>query len=335
MRVQGQSLGLGLAVASAATFGSSGTFGDSLMKTGWTPAAAVTVRIALAAALLTVPALRALAAAPEGWTRLRLSLPAVAGYGLVAVAGCQLFYFNAVEHLSVSVALLLEYSGTLLVVAWMWLRHGERPRRLTVAGAGAAIVGLVFVLNLTGDAHVDLVGLLWGAGAAVGLAVYFLLSSRGGEQLPPLVMAWAGMVVAASALALLSLCRVLDFRARAADVRLGGHAVAWWVPVVGIALVSTAIAYSCGIAAARRLGATVASFVGLAEVLFATLFAWLLLDKRPTPLQAVGGLAVLGGIVLVRLDQVRHRVGAEVDPGSRGVPEPAGAADPRTVSASG
>ena len=34
----------------------------------------------------------------------------------MGVAACQLFYFNAVEHLSVSVALLLEYLGTVLVV---------------------------------------------------------------------------------------------------------------------------------------------------------------------------------------------------------------------------
>jgi hypothetical protein len=41
----------------------------------------------------------------------------------VAVAGCQLAYFNAVQSLSVAVALLIEYSGVLLVVGWLWLRH--------------------------------------------------------------------------------------------------------------------------------------------------------------------------------------------------------------------
>ena len=65
--------------------------------------------------------------------------PAIAAYGFVAVAGCQLFFFNAVEHLSVGVALLLEYCGTCSSCGWMWLRHGQRPRRLTVVGGALAI----------------------------------------------------------------------------------------------------------------------------------------------------------------------------------------------------
>ena len=142
-----KTVGLGLAGVSAATFGTSGSFADSLLETGWTPGAAVTYRIVLAALVLAVPALIQLRGR---WSLLRRSLPAVAVYGLIAIAGCQYFFFNAVEHLSVGVALLLEYSGTLLVVLWMWLRHGQRPTRLTAAGGLVAIVGLVLVLDLTG-----------------------------------------------------------------------------------------------------------------------------------------------------------------------------------------
>ncbi|MHA0111087.1 hypothetical protein ACXYUI_28715, partial [Klebsiella pneumoniae] len=53
-------LGLGFALASAATLSTSGTFADSLMSTGWSPGAVVTLRIALAALLLTPPATRSL-----------------------------------------------------------------------------------------------------------------------------------------------------------------------------------------------------------------------------------------------------------------------------------
>jgi drug/metabolite transporter (DMT)-like permease len=77
--------GLGLAVLSAATFGTSGTFADSLIRTGWSPAAAVTVRIALSAVILTIPALISLRGR---WGLLRRSAPRVAAYGLLAMAGC-------------------------------------------------------------------------------------------------------------------------------------------------------------------------------------------------------------------------------------------------------
>src|SRR5690348_855217 len=52
--------GVSVAVVSAATFGTSGTFGTALLDAGWTPATAVLARISLAALIVTVPALLAL-----------------------------------------------------------------------------------------------------------------------------------------------------------------------------------------------------------------------------------------------------------------------------------
>lgn len=315
-------VGLGIAAVSAATFGTSGSFAESLLETGWTPAAAVTYRIALAALVLTVPALIQLRGR---WSLLRRSLPAVAAYGLVAIAGCQYFFFNAVEHLSVGVALLLEYSGTLLVVLWMWLRHGQRPTRLTAAGGLVAIVGLVLVLDLTGPQRVDVVGALWGLGAAAGLATFFVLSARTDDLLPPVAMAWAGTTLGGTTLIVLAAAGAIPFRTAHTDVELAGFRTSWLVPVLGVALVATVAAYSTGIAAARRLGARVASFVGLAEVLFAILFAWLLLDQQPGLLQLVGGVVVMAGIVLVRVGDREPAVAGDPGdddpgPGALGIP---------------
>jgi drug/metabolite transporter (DMT)-like permease len=304
--------GLGLAVLSAGTFGTSGTFADSLIKAGWSPAAAVTVRISLSALFLTIPALISLRGR---WALLRRDGRRVAAYGLIAVAGCQLFYFNALQSIPVGVALLLEYLGSVLVVGWVWLRHGERPRWLTVLGSVAAVAGLVMVLNLTGSTHVNPIGVMWGLLAACGLAVYFVLSAAGtqpgaegaaegkvvrAEPLPPIAMAWGGMCVGAAALALLGVTRALPLHATATDVNLLNLRVSWIVPVLGLSLIAAVIAYVAGIGAARRLGAKLASFIGMTEVLFAILFAWLALSQLPTPIQFVGGAFILTGIALVR-----------------------------------
>src|SRR5262249_36865713 len=153
------------------------------------------------------------------------------GYGIFAVAGAQLFFFNAVEHLSVGVALLLEYSGTLLVVAWMWLRHGHRPRRLTVAGGAAAIVGLALVLDITGSQKMDVGGVLWGLGAATGLAAYFILSSHDDNPLPPIAMAWAGLSIGAVLLLVAGAAGAVPLHASTADVDFAGHRTSWLLPV--------------------------------------------------------------------------------------------------------
>ena len=300
MRGRGRAVGLGLAVLSAGAFGTSGSFADSLMATGWTPGAVVIARITVAALLL---APLALAQMRNRWSRLRASAGVVGLYGLVAVAGCQVAFFNAVRHLDVGVALLLEYLGIVLVVLWMWVRHGQQPRRLTVAGVIAALVGLTLVLDPSG--RLDAAGVAWGLTAAIGLAVFFVASARMDPQLPPLVVAWAGMVVGALALLMLGLVGLLPVRTAGADVNLFGRQLSWLIPVAGLAVVAAALAYSLGIAATRRLGAKVASFVGLTEVLFAIAFAAILVGQLPGLGQLAGGLVVLAGVALVQVDDAR------------------------------
>ena len=303
--------GIGIAVLSAASFGTSGTFGTSLLRSGWSPGAAVLVRITVAALILTGPALALLRGR---WTLLRRQLRLVVGYGLIGVVGCQVCYFNAIERMPVGVALLLEYLGAVLVVAWLWLRHGQRPRRLTIIGAAAAMGGLAMMVGVTGSGGISPVGVMWGALAAVSMAVYFVLSAGpartdasgetdAAESLPPIVLAWAGMCVGAVALGLLGVARVVPFAASAGDVTLLGHRVSWVLPVIGIALFATAIGYTTGIAAARLLGAKLGSFIGMAEILFAALFAWLLLGQLPTMTQFLGGALILAGVTAVRIDE--------------------------------
>ena len=204
------------------------------------------------------------------------------------------------------VALLLEYLGVVLVVGWLWLRHGQRPRRLTITGGVVAIAGLVLVLNLAGPAGINPAGVIWALLAAVGLATFFVLSAGGEEEpLPPLVMAWAGMCVGAAALAVVAGTGLLPMTASLSDVHVLGHQVSWIVPVLGLSLVAAVISYIAGIGAARRLGARLASFIGMAEVLFAILFAWLLLGQLPTPVQFLGGGFILAGVAMVRLGELR------------------------------
>jgi drug/metabolite transporter (DMT)-like permease len=308
--------GLGVALLSAATFGTSGTFASSLIGAGWSAAAAVTARITIAALLLTIPALVQLRGR---WRLLRGAGWRIVAYGLTGVAGCQFCYYSAIEHMPVGVGLLLEYLGAVLVVGWLWLRHGQRPRRLTLAGAVIAILGLGLVLNLTGSGGISPVGVMWALLAAVGLAVYFVIAASGhGEQAPPIVMVWGGMLVGAAALGLLGLTGAVPMTATGRAVDLLGHRVSWIVPVVGLALLATAIAYVTGMSAARKLGAKLASFVGMAEVLFSILFAWLLLHQLPSAMQFAGGVFIFTGVALVRADELR----AEPEPGQPREGEP-------------
>ena len=289
--------GLGFALASAASFGLSGSLARGLMDVGWSSAAAVSVRILLAALVLAPLAVMQL---HGRWDVLRRNLPLVGVYGLLAVAGCQLAFFNAVERMPVGVALLIEYMSPVAVIGWLWLTRGQRPGPRMIAGALLAIVGLVFVLDLVSGTDVDGVGIIWAFGAMVGVTAYFLISAREDDGLPPVVLAAAGLTVGGAALLALGVVGVLPFAATTAAVNFGGVAVAWWLPVLGLGVVTAALAYVTGIAATRRLGSRLASFVALTEVLAALGFAWILLGQEPRPVQLLGGALVLMGVVIVR-----------------------------------
>lgn len=295
-------VGLGVALASAAAFGTSGPFAKSLLLGGWAPGAVVLLRISLAAVVLLVPTVLSLRGR---WAMLRHNLPLVIGYGVTGVAACQLAYFNAVTHLSVGVALLLEYLAPVLIVGWLWVRHHQTPRRLTLIGVGLAIAGLLLVLDVAGGAKVNAVGVAWGLVAAICLVLYFLLAGRTDGALPPLALAGAGLVVGAVVLGLAGLVGVLDLTTGAATVELGSHLAPWWVPILVVSILAAAFAYVAGVAAVRMLGAKVSSFVALTEVLFAVLFAWLVLGELPLPVQMLGGLLIIAGLVAVRADESR------------------------------
>ena len=300
--------GLGLAVVSAASFGLSGTLAKGLLDAGWSAGAAVVVRVALAALVLAVPALVLLGGR---WHLLRDSAGVLAGYGLVAVAGCQLAYFNAVTHMQVGVALLIEYTAPVAVIGWLWLRHGQRPGRVTVAGAVLAALGLVLVLDLVSGADLSVTGVAWALGAMAGVAVYFVLSASDTNGLPPVVLAAGGLALGAAGLVVAGLVGVVPFAASTAPVSYDGTTVPWWLPVLALGLVTAALAYVTGIAASRRLGPRLASFVALGEVLFAVVFAWLLLDELPRAVQVLGGGLIVAGVVVVRLGERRTALVSE------------------------
>ncbi|HWK78577.1 DMT family transporter [Microbacterium sp.] len=296
----GLRLGLPLAIAAAFTFGMSGAWARGLIDAGWTPGAAVTVRIWVAALVLLIPTVISLRGR---WKLLRKNAGIIAAYGLLAVTATQLFYFQAVGVMDVGLALLIEYTAPIAVVLWLWMRRGEKPTRRSILGALIAFVGLVLMLDVLSGRTVDIGGILWAFGAMVGAAAYFVLSGRSDTGLPPLVLAGAGLFVGALGLTVAGAVGILPMSWNTDDVTYRFGTVPWFVPVLAIGILATALAYVLGIASTRLLGSRLASFIALAEVVAALLFGWLLLGQLPNLLQGVGAALVLAGVVVVKLGE--------------------------------
>lgn len=295
-------LGLFLAVGSAFAFGSSGPFAKSLMVAGWSPTAAVVARLAGGAIVMVV---FATIVRPRWWREALRHPRTVLAYGAIPIAGAQLFYYNAVSHLSVGVALLLEYTAPILVVGWVWATSRRRPTALTLSGVAVAVVGIMLVLNVFSGAHVNLVGVGWGLAAAVCAACYFVMSANVNNAdddggIDPITLAAGGLIVGSAVVTLLGVTGVMPLTFTTNDAVIAGWTTSWVVPVVALGVVATALAYTLGIMGIARLRPRFASLVGLSEVMFAVLAAWVLLGEAMTPTQAVGGAIVLVGLALAR-----------------------------------
>lgn len=292
--------GLVLGLVSGASFGLSGPLAGGLLDAGWTPTLAVTLRVTIGAVALTIPMLRAL----RGRYRLlREHARTIVVYGFLAVALPQACYFFAVQRLPVGPALLIEYVAPIVVLFWLWIAGGQRPTRGTIGGAVIAMVGLLLVLGLTTGRPLDPIGVLWASGSLVGAVGYWLISARPDIEVPPIALAGGGLWAGAAILWTLGLVGLLPLGAGEPVATYGHLAVPAPVALAALGVVSAAVSYAAGIAASRRLGSRLASFVGLSEVVTAFLFAWLLLGQAPGATQALGGVAILAGVTLVKLGE--------------------------------
>ena len=290
--------GLAIAVASALAFSSSGPFVKPLLDGGWSLGAVLLVRMGVAALLLS-PALLLAIRRQRGFLRRHGLL--IVSFGLTAVAGCQLFYFAAMQRMPVAVALLIQYIAPVLIVIAVWVRTRRAPSRAVLIGSVVAMAGLVLVVDISG-ARFDLLGTIFALCAAVCAAAYFVIAGRAGDDLPPLALAAGGLLTGTLLMGVLVGTGVLPFAAPSITVTLAGLELPGILPLLWVGAVATTVGYALGVIAVPLIGSRLASFVGLSEVLFALGFAWLLLGETPAPIQFVGGALILVGVVLVRLD---------------------------------
>lgn len=298
--------GFVLAVSSAASFALSGVFASALIEAGWTAGAAATARILFAALVLAIPTIVMMRGQ---WSLVRSAKKPVLVFGLLAVAGCQVSFFLAIQYIPPSLALLIEFMGPVLLMFWMWARSRVAPSKVTLLGAALAVLGLIAVSGVAIGGTLHPLGILFALIAAVGNASYFAIGAQASHGIPPLPFVGLGLAVGAVALIAVSAVGLLPFAVSSAPIELAAAEVPPWVAVAGLVLISTVIPYVLGVSAARRLGATVASFTGYSEALFGIFWTILLLSLLPTANQWLGAALIIAGVITVKLGELSTNTG--------------------------
>ncbi|KUO08440.1 EamA family transporter [Streptomyces sp. DSM 15324] len=294
---RGKGIGLGLAVGSAIAFGGSGVAAKPLIEAGLDPLHVVWLRVT-GAALVMLP----LAVRHRALLRRRPAL--LAGFGLLAVAGVQAFYFASISRMPVAVSLLLEYLAPALVLGWVRFVQRRPVTRAAALGVVLAVGGLTCVVEVWSGLRFDALGLLLALAAACCQVGYFVLADQGGDagdDAPdPLGVIAYGLLTGALVLTLVARPWNLDFSVLTGSADLNGTRVPAWLLLGWIVLIATVVAYVTGVLAVRRLSPQVAGVVACLEAVVATVLAWVLLGEHLSAPQLAGGAIVLLGAYIAQ-----------------------------------
>ncbi|GAA2811937.1 EamA family transporter [Streptomyces showdoensis] len=293
---QEKSAGLGLALVSAFAFGGSGVAAKPLIEAGLDPLHVVWLRVAGAALVML----------PVAWRHrdlVRRKPALLAGFGLLAVAGVQGFYFASLSRIPVGVALLIEYLAPALVLGWVRFVQRRPVTRRAALGVVLAVGGLACVVQVWSGLTFDLLGLLLALAAACCQVGYFVLADQGSDEAEPVdpigVIAY-GLLVGALVLTVLARPWQMDWAVLGGTADLNGTAAPAWLLLGWIVLVATVLAYATGVVSVRKLSPQVAGVVACLEAVIATVLAWVLLAEHLGAPQIIGGAVVLVGAFIAQ-----------------------------------
>lgn len=224
-----------------------------------------------------------------------LKEPSVWVLGLLNGIGFTLQFVGLSYTTAAKTALLVDMN--VIVIALMsWRLFGESFGPLKQLGVILGVVGAVLICTngdlsslaqgeLWGDLLVFVSGLVW--------ALFIVLHKRVQLRRKRNVIEMSATVLVATALALFPMALLFGGLESNAVTPEG------WMWVAISALVCTVLPYALWVSAMRALTATIASVIGLLEIVAAMVFSSILLGERYTTVTLLGAILILGSILAV------------------------------------
>jgi drug/metabolite transporter (DMT)-like permease len=234
----------------------------------------------------------------------RHDIPFFVFYGMFSFALVQWLYFVAIEHLPIGIALLIQFTGIVLVAVWARLVWHADVRPRVWAALSLTLVGLALVSEFWLGWTLDTVGVVAAAGGAIALAVYLLAGERGVATRDPLTVLCFSLMFAAIVWSFVQPWWTYPFGELTEETSLLGNLDHLSAPVWTLALwtivFGTIAPFALTIGALRHLAATRVGITMTFEPVAATVVAWAWLGETLSAAQVVGGAVVLTGILLAQ-----------------------------------
>lgn len=210
--------------------------------------------------------------------------------GGLAIAVCQgvngtLFTFGIVDA-PVTMVLLGVATVPIFAALFAWVLMGEATGRATWITIGFVLVGISLAMFGKGDVGEGpaLIGILYGLGVAICLALSFVLIRRHAEVpiLPTVGLGALGAGVVGIALT--------------GPAQMMGDAVLWPIFLTGAVVLP--VSFFCLSLASRHTAAANVSLLLLLETVLGPLWVWLGVGETPTTMMLVGGAVVVGSLAV-------------------------------------
>jgi drug/metabolite transporter, DME family len=221
--------------------------------------------------------------------------------GVFGVAASNYLYYLAIQRTNVATAIILQYTAPVLVLLYMVARGLQKATLQRIAAVGLAVVGSALAIGVVGAGgfRLDPVGVM----AALVAAVSFAFYNVAGHQILKRHDRWIVLMYTTFSAAAFWLVVNPPWKLVAAH-----YSGLQWGFLAVFALVSVLGPFSFYFAGLQHLEPTRAIVASCLEPVFSIVLAALLLGEALRPVQTLGIVIVLAGIVIVQLPD---RAGAE------------------------
>ena len=233
----------------------------------------------------------------------RREIPTLIFYGVFGYAMVQLGYFIGISRgVPLSLVLIIEFTAPIWIVLWIkFVRKSVVAKDMWVAIA-LSLLGLILVAKAWQGFVFDLIGSLGALGAALALAVYFLMSQSQGTKRSAQAMVVWGMGVAGLFWSLVLPIWNFPTAIFTTEINMQGrfseYSAPGWLLIAYIIVFGTLVPYLFVVGGIRRLSASTSSVIGMLEPVIAGVFAWIWLSQSWSAIQLFGGAIVLIGIYI-------------------------------------
>lgn len=280
----------------AALWGVIGLFVDELSRAGFSSLQIVTLRVVSASVMLI------LFVAVKNPDLLKIEIRdsfSFIGTGIFSIVFFNWCYFTAIEEVSLSIAVILLYTGPAFVVILSRIFFNEPMSARKIGALTITLLGCTLVIQVLpiGADHISWYGMLVGLGSGFGYALYSIFGKHALKKYHPLTVITYTFVFASVVMLPTS-----GLTISAQDLQ-STHV---WMQILGLGFFPTALAYFLYTTGLSLVESGRASIAATVEPVVATLLGVLVFNEVLTLYQIVGILLILAAVILVQFKKNRQ-----------------------------